>query len=141
MQYDLIINVEKQGLFMGQKYLRMEDQKPGPRLVGKQGVAKEGGLKPKVNVFKIGIKLWRRGEEINVIQTITHGDLGTGPQPPEAMGRLLGNFCNFIYFNAIWITFCTFFYLFERTKFLRFESQLKNLICSVFLFLQCAFNT
>ena len=28
------------------------------------------------------------------------------------------------YFNAIWITFCTFLEPFERTKFLRFESQL-----------------
>ena len=43
-------------------------------------------------------------------------------------------FCKFLdknyYFNAIWITFCTFSEPFERTKFLRFESQLNE---SVFL--------
>ena len=30
------------------------------------------------------------------------------------------------YFNAIWITFCTFSESFKRTKFLRFESQLNK---------------
>ena len=54
MQYDHIINFEKQGLFMEQKHLRMEDQKP---IEDKQYVAKEGGLEPKVNVFKLGTKL------------------------------------------------------------------------------------
>ena len=53
MQYGVIINFQKEGLFMGQKYLRMEDQKPEAWLVRKQDVAKEGGLKPKINVFKI----------------------------------------------------------------------------------------
>ena len=39
---------------MEQKHLRMEDQKP---IEDKQYVAKEGGLEPKVNVFKLGTKL------------------------------------------------------------------------------------
>ena len=94
----------------------------GPyRLVGKQDVAEEGGLEPKVNVFKIGIKSWRCGEETDAIQTITDGDLGTGPPAAGGYGQLFGNFCNFSYFNAIWITFCTFLDPFERIKFLRFE--------------------
>ena len=41
----------KEGLFMEQKYLRMEDQKFG--LVRKQHVAKGRRLEPKVNVVKI----------------------------------------------------------------------------------------
>ena len=35
-------------------------------LVRKQDVAKAGRIKPKINVFKICVKLWRHGEETNV---------------------------------------------------------------------------
>ena len=44
----------------------MEEQKFG--LVRKQNVAKGGELKPKVNVFKICVHLWRLDEETNVTQ-------------------------------------------------------------------------
>ena len=53
--YEVIRNFQKVGLFMGQKYLIMVGQKPG--LVRKQDVAKRGELEPKVNVFKICVKL------------------------------------------------------------------------------------
>ena len=49
----------------------MEDQKLGLGLVRKQDVAKGGELEPKVNVLKICLKLWRRGEETNVTKCIT----------------------------------------------------------------------
>ena len=41
---------------MEQKYLKMEDKKLGAGLARKQDVAKEGGLEPKVDVFKICVK-------------------------------------------------------------------------------------
>ena len=41
----------------------------GPKFVRKQDVAKGGGFQPKVNAFKICVKLWRREEETNVTQT------------------------------------------------------------------------
>ena len=56
---------------MEQKYPKMEDQKPGAGLARKQDVAK-GGLEPKVDVFKICVKLWGRGEETNVTKGITN---------------------------------------------------------------------
>ena len=46
---------------MEQKYLRMKDQKLRPGLVGKQDVAKEEGLEPQVNVFKICVKFYYGG--------------------------------------------------------------------------------
>ena len=57
---------------MKQKYPKMEDQKPGARLARKQDVAKGGGLEPKVDVFKICVKLWGGGEETNVTKGITN---------------------------------------------------------------------
>ena len=52
MQYDVIRNFQKKGLFMGQKHRRMEKiRRLEPELVRKQNVAKEG-LEPKINVFK-----------------------------------------------------------------------------------------
>ena len=36
---------------MVQRYLRIEDQKSGPRLVCNQDFAKERGLEPKVEMF------------------------------------------------------------------------------------------
>ena len=93
----------------------------------KQDVTKGGGHESKVNVFKIDVKLWRRGEETNLTQTITDGDLGTGPPAAGGYGQIFENFCNFSYFNAFRITFCPFLEPFERTEFLRFEGQLKKL--------------
>ena len=46
MQYDVIRNFQKERLFWGRKYLRMEDQKPG--LVRKQDFAKRGETEAKV---------------------------------------------------------------------------------------------
>ena len=45
-------------------------------------------------------------------------------------------FCNSWGKKAILITFCTCSEPFERTKFLTFESQAKNLNCSILLLLQ-----
>ena len=42
-------------------------------------------------------------------------------------------------FNAIWITFFTILKQFETTDFLRFESQLKQLHCTVFRFSTISF--
>ena len=53
---DAIKNFQKEGLFIGQKFLRMDDQKPG--LLRKQHVAKGEELEQKVNTFKICVKLW-----------------------------------------------------------------------------------
>ena len=71
--------------------------------------------------------------DINVSQT---GVWERGPQPPEAMADFLKIFVIFgknSYLNTSWITYCTFFEPFDRTKFLRFENHLKKLNCSVFL--------
>ena len=57
---------------MEQKYPKKEDQKPGAGLARKQDVVKGGGLEPKVDVFKICVKLWGRGEETNVTKGITN---------------------------------------------------------------------
>ena len=71
---------------MGQNYLRMEDQKQ-PGLVRKEDVAKGEGLEPKVNVFKIFVKLWRRGEKLILLQLSQTGSGFGGPQRLEAMGK------------------------------------------------------
>ena len=52
MQFDVIKIFQKKEFFMGQKYLRMKDQKPGAWIVRKQDGSKGEGLEPKVNVFK-----------------------------------------------------------------------------------------
>ena len=57
----------------------------------KQDVAKEGGLKPKVNVVKYVLNLIVEAQSrnccnSNVSQT---GVWGRGPQPPEAIGDFL----------------------------------------------------
>ena len=52
---DVIKIFPKQGLFTGQRYRRMEDQKPVPGLAWNLSFAKKKGLEPKLkNVFKIG---------------------------------------------------------------------------------------
>ena len=70
------------------------------------------------------------------LKHVTDGAWDWSPHPPEAMGvwgeapSRWAIFYNFgektLYFKAIWITFCTFLEPFERTKFLRFESQLNK---------------
>ena len=70
------------------------------------------------------------------LKRVTDGTWGWSHQPPEAMGlwgrstQPLSDFLKFLekngYFNAIWITIRTFSEPFERTKFLRFESQLNK---------------
>ena len=84
------------------------------------------------------ILLWRRGEETYVPQTYHRRDLVPKPQPPEAMGDFLKIFVIFgknSFFDAIWITFCTFLKPFKRTRFLKFENQLKKLNCSILFLL------
>ena len=52
---DVIKIFRKGGLLMGQRYCRMEDQKPGPGLACNLGIAEEKGLEPKVKkISKIG---------------------------------------------------------------------------------------
>ena len=53
------------------------------------------------------------------------GYAGLRAKPPIA-GRFLEFFGKNSSFNAIWITFRTFSEPFERTKFLRFQSQFKK---------------
>ena len=79
---------------MGEKYLRMKDQKPG--LVRKQYVAKGEGLKPKVNVFIICVKFWRRGEETNVTQTHHRRGSEGGDPTSWRLWVIFFNFCNFL---------------------------------------------
>ena len=45
---DVIKIFQKKGLFIRQRYRRMEIQKPGPTLACNLGFAKEKGLEPKV---------------------------------------------------------------------------------------------
>ena len=67
------------------------------------------------------------------IKRVTNEAWGRSHQPSEAMGvwgrstQPLGDFLEKIgYFGAIWIIFRTFSETFEKTKFLRFESQLNK---------------
>ena len=48
---DVIRNFQKEKLFMGQRYRRMKDQKPGHGLVRNQDFAKGGGLERKNKKF------------------------------------------------------------------------------------------
>ena len=89
---------------MGQKYLRMKDHKH-PGLVRKEDVAKGEGLEPKLMFFKIFVKLWKRGEETYVTQTIADGGLGSGSPEAGGYGRILFNFYNFLEKIAILMPF------------------------------------
>ena len=72
------------------------------------------------------------------LKRVTNGAWERSHQQLEAMGvwgeapSRRAIFCMFLekngYFNAIWITFRTFSEPFERTKFLRFESQLNKFL-------------
>ena len=85
----------------------------------KQNVGKGGRLEPKVCVFRICVKLWRRGEETYLSQTYNRrGCGGRGLLLLKAIGDCLKFFGKRSYFSAIWITFCTLSEQFERTKFL-----------------------
>ena len=50
---DVIKNFRKNGLFVEQRYRRMEDQTPGTGLACNLDFAKEKGLKPKVKISKL----------------------------------------------------------------------------------------
>ena len=106
---------------MGQRYRKIEDQKPGPELAWNLDFAKGEGLEPKVkNIFKI-VQIGRRGEQTSLTQTHCRRGL------EATAGRFFVIFCEKKnYFNAIWITSRTFLEPFEITKVLRFEIQLKK---------------
>ena len=59
---DVIKFFRKEGLFMGQRYRRMEDQKPWPGLACNLGFAKEKGLEPKVKKL---LKLSKLGDVVS----------------------------------------------------------------------------
>ena len=88
-------------------------------------------LKPQGKKFYQHIRIGRRGEQISATQTCHRRGLGVGNGSlgAEAPCRW-AVICKFLEkngcFNAIWITFRTFSESFERTKFLRFESQLNK---------------
>ena len=66
---DVIKIFRKEGLFTGQRYRRMEDQKPGPGFACNLGFAKEESLEPKAkHIFQI-VKDGRRGEQSSLVQT------------------------------------------------------------------------
>ena len=86
-----------------------------------------GVLEPKVEKLAKNVQMGKRSEQTSVPETFDiQGCEGEAP----------GRFASFLkknsYFSAIWITFRTCLEPFETTKFLRFESQLKKLNCSVF---------
>ena len=53
-------------------------------------------LNQKLMFFKIFVKLWKRGEETNVTQTIEEGGLGSGSPEAGGYGRILFHFYNFL---------------------------------------------
>ena len=59
----------KKGLFTGQRYRRMEDQKPGPGLACNLGFAKEKGLERKVKKISKIVQVGRRREQTSLVQT------------------------------------------------------------------------
>ena len=113
-----------------------ERSETGSVLIRNQDFAKGEELEPQLKKFFKNVKVYRRHEQISGIQTCRRPGYGGGgsSQPPEDMevwgqSQRLGDFLFFeknSYFNAIWITFRSFLKPFERTKFLRFESQLKK---------------
>ena len=54
---------------MGQRYRRMEDQKPEPGLACSQDFADRGGLEPKSKKFFKDALIGRSGEENSITQT------------------------------------------------------------------------
>ena len=89
----------------------------------------------KVNVFEICVKLWRRSEETNVTQTYHRWESVGGSPNRRRLWVIVWKFLQFFgkssHFNAIWITIGTCLEPFERTKFLRFESQVKTRLFSL----------
>ena len=53
---------------MGQRYRKMEDQKPGPRLAWNLDFAKGKGLKPKFKKIAKIVRIGRRGEQTSLSQ-------------------------------------------------------------------------
>ena len=60
---------QKEGLFTGQRYRRMEDQKPGPGLACSLSFAKEKGLESIVKTISKIVLVGRRGEQTSLVQT------------------------------------------------------------------------
>ena len=97
---------------MGQKFRKMEDQKQKPGFPCNQDFAKEG-------------RTWIKILGAETPATGSYGDVEAKPPGTRRVFVIVGKNSNF---NAIWIIFHTFLEPFVITKFLRFESQLKNYI-------------
>ena len=134
----------KGGIFMEQKYHRMEGQKPRPVCVAHNyDFAKGGDLQPKVVKFSQNVWIGRRPELTSVTETCRKRGLGAESLAAGDYGdlgaKLLTAGRSYVMLwkkspfniNAIWITFRSFLEPFERTTFLRFESQLKSSNCLV----------
>ena len=59
-------NFRKEEIFAGQRYRRMEDQKPGPGLACNLGFAKEKGLERKSKKISKIVQVGRRGQPTTV---------------------------------------------------------------------------
>ena len=59
---DVIKTFREEGFFTGQRYRRMEDQKPGPGLACNLSFATEKGLEPKVKKISEIFEVGRRDE-------------------------------------------------------------------------------
>ena len=108
---------------------RMKDQKLTFVLARNQDFAKGKRLGPQVKEFYKKNKIGKRGEQISETQAEAVGVWGQSPQSPEATGttRFFAIFCKKKFEKiSISITFHMFLEPFERTKFLRFESQLSR---------------
>ena len=105
MHYDVAINFQMEGLFWDKNTLEWMVRSLGLRFVLKQDVAEGRGFEPKVNVFEICVKLWRRGEKTNATHAITDGGLGAGHQAAGGYGKFFKNFCNFLEKIAILMPF------------------------------------
>ena len=64
---DVIKIFRIEGLFTGQRYREMEDQKSGPGLACNLGFAKEKGLEPKIQKISIIASVGRYGEQTTVV--------------------------------------------------------------------------
>ena len=69
----------EEGFFTGQRYRRMEDQKPGPGLACNLSFATEKGLEPKVKKISETVEVGRRGEQTSLVRTYPRrGSRGRG---------------------------------------------------------------
>ena len=89
---------KRRGISWDKNILESKIRSLGPQLVRKQDGDKDGGLGPKINVFKICVKYYCGGavKKLMQLKRITDGGLETGPpvleegpQSPQAMGDFL----------------------------------------------------